>query len=60
VLTLAACAIWTFAAISATWTGFDAVAWPVKAALAVVAVYCVVLTVWSSYFRREASPSGAD
>jgi phosphatidylcholine synthase len=53
--TIAACAIWALAAISATWTGFENVSWPVKALLIGVALYCAVLTLWSSYFRRGTS-----
>jgi phosphatidylcholine synthase len=58
--TMAACAIWAVAAISATWTGFENVPWPIKALLIGVALYCVALTLWSSYFRRGTSPFRVD
>ena len=54
-VTLAACGLWTLAAISAAWTGFDATPWPIKAALLGVALYCIGLSFWSSYLRPGAA-----
>lgn len=53
-VTLVATVVWAVAAIAATWSGFDTVPWAAHAALTAVAVYCVGLSLWSSYARSRA------